>query len=72
MTSWRILNEKIGIVHHGIDIVRNEDSKRPHIIPEDWEGQFLFTAGSIRPARGLEDLLLGMKHLSLQGEKVDI
>jgi len=32
-------------------------------------GGLFFTAGSIRPARGLEDLLLAMKHLSLQGEK---
>ena len=69
VTCWRIPNEKIGIVHHGIDAVNNEGGKRPHIIPEDWNGQFFFTAGSIRPARGLEDLLRAMKHLSLQGKK---
>ena len=66
---WDIPNEKIDVVYHGMDAVRNEDFKRPHAIPKDWKGQFLFTAGSIRPARGLEDLLLAMKNLSLQGEK---
>ncbi len=67
-TQWKIPAEKIGLVYHGIDIVRNGDCKRPHVIPKNWEGQFFFTAGSIRPARGLEDLLLAMKHLLLQGE----
>ena len=65
---WGISNEKIALVHHGIDIARNGDCKRPRVIPKDWEGRFLFTAGSIRPARGLEDLFLAMKHLSSQGE----
>lgn len=69
LMHWGISNEKIGVVYHGIDVVRNEDGKRPHVIPKDWEGRFLFTAGSIRPARGLEDLLLAMKYLSLHGEK---
>ena len=66
---WGIPNERIGLVHHGIDIVRNKDGKQPQVIPKDLRGRFIFTAGSIRPARGLEDLLLAMKHLSLHGEK---
>lgn len=68
-TQWKIPAEKIGLVYHGIDASRNGDCKRPHVILEDWKGRFLFTAGSIRPARGLDDLLLAMKHLSLHGEK---
>jgi len=66
---WNIPNEKIGLVYHGIDVKKNEDGCKPDIIPEDWHDRFIFTAGSIRPARGLKDLLLAMKHLSLQGEK---
>ena len=66
---WKISSETISLVHHGIDVVRNEDCKRPHVIPEEWKGRFFFTAGSIRPARGLEDWLMAMKHLSSQGEK---
>jgi len=68
-TQWKIPAEKIGLVYHGIDPCRNGDCKRPHVILKDWEGRILFTAGSIRPARGLEDLLQAMKHLSLHGEK---
>jgi len=69
VTHWNVPNEKIAVVYHGIDVIRNEDGKRPDVIPKDWGRRFLFTAGSIRPARGLEDLLLAMKYLSLQGEK---
>ncbi|MCK4825897.1 glycosyltransferase, partial [bacterium] len=68
-TQWEIPAEKIGLVYHGIDVKGEEDGYRPHIISQSWHGKFIFTAGSIRPARGLEDLLLAMKHLSLQGEK---
>ena len=68
-TQWKIPAEKIGLVYHGIDVTGIKDCKRPHVILKDWERKFLFTAGSIRPARGLEDLLLALKHLSLQGEK---
>jgi len=66
---WDIPSKKIGLVHHGIDIKKNEAGYQPDIISEGWHGKFIFTAGSIRPARGLEDLLLAMKYLSLQGEK---
>ncbi len=68
-TQWNIPAEKIELVYHGIDAPRNGDCKRPHVILKDWEKRLLFTAGSVYPARGLEDLLLAMKHLSSQGEK---
>ena len=69
--QWKIPADKIGLVYHGIDVVKNEGGKRPHIVSEDWKGRFFFTAGSIRPARGLEDLLQTMKCLlSLQEKKV--
>jgi glycosyltransferase involved in cell wall biosynthesis len=64
---WNIPNEKIALIYHGINAVRNEDGQRPHTIPKNWERQFLFTAGSIRPARGLEDELSALEHLSSQG-----
>jgi len=69
VTRWNIPNEKIGLVYHGIDVKKNENSCKPDSIQEGWHDKFIFTAGSIRPARGLEDLLLAMKHLSLRGEK---
>ena len=66
--KWKIQPGRISVVYHGIDLSKNK-GQRPVPISKDWDGQFLFTAGSIRPARGLEDLLLAMKHLSLHGEK---
>jgi glycosyltransferase involved in cell wall biosynthesis len=66
--NWGIPSDKISLVYHGID-VKKKDGCQPDMIPKDWRGKFMFTAGSIRPARGLDDLLLAMKHLSSQGEK---
>ena len=66
---WNIPNKKIGLVHHGINAKKNVNGCKPDIIPKGWHDKFIFTAGSIRPARGLKDLLQAMKHLSLQGEK---
>lgn len=67
--QWKIPAEKIGVVYHGIDGERKFSNCKPQKISESWQNNFIFTAGSIRPARGLEDLLLAMKHLALQGEK---
>jgi len=59
---WKIQPERIGVVYHGIDLPKNK-GQHPALMPKDWEGQFLFTAGSIRPARGLEDALYALNHL---------
>jgi glycosyltransferase involved in cell wall biosynthesis len=69
-TKWKIPMEKIGLVYHGIDASINGDCIRPYVIPKGWDGHFIFTAGSIRPARGLEDLFFAMKQLSDQGERL--
>jgi len=61
---WNILEGKIGLVYHGIDGSKNCNTIKPSKLPVDWEGKFLFTAGSIRPARGLEDVLWAMHYLS--------
>jgi len=55
---------KIGLVYHGVDLPENKDAHRPDIIPKGWDGRFLFAAGSIRPARGLEDILGALKYLN--------
>ncbi len=68
-TQWKIPAEKIGLIYHGIDSKRNFRGRKPQSIPESRQNNFIFTAGSIRPARGLEDLLSAMKCLSSQGEK---
>lgn len=60
--KWKIQSEQIRIAYYGIDLPENK-GQRPSLIPKGWEGQFLFTAGSIRPARGLEDVLYALNHL---------
>jgi len=68
-TQWKISADKIGIVYHGIEGERNSHGHKPDIIPNSWSNKFIFTAGSIRPARGLKDLFLAMMHLSLQDKE---
>lgn len=69
VTHWKIPITKIGLVYYGVNVRRPEDGCKSNIIPDIWHDKFIFTAGSVRPARGLEDLLLAMKNLLLQGEK---
>ncbi|VVB88617.1 D-inositol-3-phosphate glycosyltransferase [uncultured archaeon] len=62
--QWNIPDDKIGLVYHGIDLPENKNVERPAAIPENMEGQFLFTAGSIRPARGIEEALYALSYLN--------
>jgi glycosyltransferase involved in cell wall biosynthesis len=66
-TRWEIPEYKIRLIYHGLDAGPAEEGEKPRLIPQSWSGRFLFTAGSIRPARGLEDLLRTMSHLELRG-----
>jgi glycosyltransferase involved in cell wall biosynthesis len=57
-THWNIESNKIGIVYHGV-----EPPTEPGVLPNSAQPPkiecepFIFTAGSIRPARGLEDII---------------
>jgi glycosyltransferase involved in cell wall biosynthesis len=55
VSRWKLDPEKIGVVYHGVDRVASP--RRPAAAVGIEPNTFLFTAGSIRPARGLEDLL---------------
>ena len=70
MYNWNIPEDKIGLVYHGIEIPKVKEIQLPQNITKDWEGKFIFTAGSIRPARGLEDILNAMKYLSLKRAEI--
>ncbi len=67
--KWRILEEQITVIYHGHDLF-NLKGQKPNLISENWKGKFLFTAGSIQPYRGLEDILLAMKYLEFQDIKI--
>jgi glycosyltransferase involved in cell wall biosynthesis len=58
-TRWGIDTRKIGVVYHGVeDPLPQPAGRRPDAL-SGFEPRvpFVFTAGSIRPARGLEDLV---------------
>lgn len=57
ISKWSIPEEKIGVVNHGITPVDElpDVAKKPDLF--SGKQPFIFTAGSIRPARGLEDLI---------------
>ena len=54
--QWLVPPDRIGVVYHGVDDDRSAIEQCPPALIGDTR-PFLFTAGSIRPARGLEDLL---------------
>jgi len=62
--KWRIASDRIGLVYHGIDLI-NQTSANDHSAIASLEARpFLFTAGSIRPARGLEDIINALSILN--------
>jgi glycosyltransferase involved in cell wall biosynthesis len=60
VSRWGIPDVRIGTVHHGIDVVDEELSEKPAALRSLDAERFLFTAGSIRPARGLEDVIAAL------------
>ena len=60
---WKIAGDKIGLVYHGVESPE-KDIVKPAVLPDVWQNNFFFTAGSIRPARGLEDVISAWRELS--------
>ncbi|MDP8265659.1 MAG: glycosyltransferase family 1 protein [Candidatus Aceula meridiana] len=63
MQDLKISESKIELIYYGMDDVSDCNVVKSRNIPIGWEEKFIFTAGSIRPARGLEDLLQAMRRL---------
>jgi len=64
--KWNIELGKIATVYHGVEWPNAQETiPVPSFFKNENYGQFFFTAGSIRPARGLEDIIhaLGMLHI---------
>ncbi len=59
---WRIPEARIGTVYHGIDPANDGALTTPPPLGPLEGTQFLFTAGSIRPARGLEDVIAALPY----------
>ena len=65
---WAIDGSKIGVVEHGVDRpVAKTEAPRPRALRADVAAPFVFTAGSLRPARGLEDAIRALGTLRDRG-----
>jgi glycosyltransferase involved in cell wall biosynthesis len=62
VSRWGVAPDKVGVVHHGVEAFAPDAGT---IAPED--GRFVFTAGSVRPYRGYEDVVNAMSVLQAKG-----
>lgn len=63
-SRWSLPPEKIAVVYHGVE--EPPEPRKPASLGDLADAPFIFTAGSIRPARGLPDLVA-----ALADERVD-
>lgn len=68
--TLHVPENRVSQVYHGITAHSNGSLRRPALVPAGWDGGFLFTCGSIRPARGLEDSLEAL--CELKAQKIDM
>ena len=61
--TWKLPTEKIATVYHGIELPSGNDDAYPPQGLMDHNHKFLFTAGSVRPYRGLEDAVGAMPYI---------
>ncbi len=64
---WRISPSKVGVVYHGVTPPEPDKAVRPSAL-QAVDAPFLFTAGSIRPARGLADLVVALASRQLRDD----
>jgi glycosyltransferase involved in cell wall biosynthesis len=65
---WGISPSKIGLVYHGTDQAPDHaEAIRPRVLAAEIGRPFLFTAGSLRPARGLEDVIGALGEIGRRG-----
>jgi glycosyltransferase involved in cell wall biosynthesis len=68
VNHWHVRADKVGVIAHGVETALPPScwAKPPSVTPSR-ERPIIFTAGSIRPARGLEDLLGALVRLRALG-----
>jgi glycosyltransferase involved in cell wall biosynthesis len=67
MRAWGIPDHRVSVLHYGAALPVSGGMQRPLSIPEAWRNSFIFTAGSIEPYRGLEDILGAVALLQAHG-----
>ncbi|MBZ0167373.1 MAG: glycosyltransferase, partial [Candidatus Omnitrophica bacterium] len=65
--EWNVASEKISIVYEGTHDQRLEGLTAPSNLPMPWAGKYIFTAGSLLPYRGLEDIINALDILKKEG-----
>lgn len=61
--DWKIPDARVVTIYYGVPSVSDVVARKPAAVPGEWQGKFVFTAGSIEPYRGLEDLLVAMEQV---------
>jgi glycosyltransferase involved in cell wall biosynthesis len=64
LEKWNIEEHRVGLVYHGIDCDPHPSGNGESVFTSMDASPFLFTAGSIRPARGLEDIIRALAILN--------
>ena len=65
---WNIPRERVSVIHYGSTTTLNEGTfHNPALVPKEWAGRFIFTAGSVEPYRGLEDILCAFSMVQDRG-----
>lgn len=72
VSRWRISPDKIDVIYHGIDCPSDMPSDNKPTRLKALPQKFIFTAGSIRPARGLEDLMDALQILAGRGRRPSV
>lgn len=67
---WSLPASKTAVIYHGVAPARSEEQKRPPAMAPYSDSAFIFTAGSIRPARGLEDLIGAFSRVAVEQPKM--
>jgi len=71
-SKLNVSKEKVSLVYHGLSSQINGNCVRPASVPVEWDSKFLFTCGSVRPARGLEDLFEAMSYLKASNLDINV
>jgi len=71
LSKWGVAAEKISLIYFGAP-PPSKDITRPAAVPEGSAGKFFFTAGSLEPYRGAEDILLAVAALKRQGNPIKL
>ena len=69
--KWCIPDQRVGVVNHGVNGIRPSEMRQP-AATHGSERHSIFSCGSIRPARGIEDIVDALAVLRQEGREVTL